>query len=74
LIKLFVLVAFSPIKLSHAADLLPLSQAEGGCSGGKVTSMHSLYSFFQNLIPCFLVTDRCGNILLATRWRCCQCL
>jgi len=29
-----------PIKSSHDADLLPLSQAEGGCSGGKVTSMH----------------------------------
>jgi len=32
-----------PNKSSHAADLLPLSQAEGGCPGGKVTSMHSLY-------------------------------
>jgi len=41
---LFVLVAFSPIKLSHAADLLP-RQAEGGCSGGKVTSMHSSIHF-----------------------------
>jgi len=39
LIKLFVLVAVSPIKSSHASDLLPLSQAEGGCSGGKVTSI-----------------------------------
>jgi len=36
---LFVLVAFSPIKSSHAADLLPLRQAEG-----EVTSMHSLYT------------------------------
>ncbi len=27
----------------HAAALLPLSPAEGVCSGGKVTSMHSLY-------------------------------
>jgi len=41
LIKLFDLVAFpqfSPIESSHAADLLPLGQAEGGCQArGKVT-------------------------------------
>jgi len=53
LTKLFVLVAFSPIKSSHAADLLPLSQAEGDCSGGKVMSMHSLYTctFISSCIP-----------------------
>jgi len=48
---LFALVAFSPFKSSHAADLLPLSQAEGGCSDGKVTSMHSLYTV---IIQCLL--------------------
>jgi len=35
LFDLVVFPQFSPIKSSHAADLLPLGQAEGGCHARK---------------------------------------
>jgi len=44
LITLFVLVAFSQfLLLNPVTQQMPLSQAEGGCSDGKMTSMYSLY-------------------------------
>jgi len=36
------IVRFNRIFAVNAAGHLPLSQAEGTCFGGKVTSMHSL--------------------------------